>query len=85
MRTTLTIEDDLAARLEELSQRRGVSFKQVVNEAIRKGLAPPTKRLLQLPSFNCGGPLPGIDLDKANRLDAMLENEAIRQKLLAGR
>ena len=64
MRTTLTIEDDLAARLEELSQRRGVSFKQAVNDTIRNGLAPSGgRRELDLPVFNCGGPLPGIDLD----------------------
>lgn len=86
MRTTLTIEDDLAARLEELSQRRGVSFKQAVNDTIRNGLAPSGgRRELDLPVFNCGGPLPGIDLDKALQLDAMLENEYLRQKLLAGR
>ena len=86
MRTTLTIEDDLAARLEEVSQRQGMSFKQAVNDAIRKGLAPSGgRRTLDLPSFSCGGPLPGIDLDKALQLDAMLENEYLRQKLLAGR
>ncbi|GMU43832.1 MAG: ribbon-helix-helix protein, CopG family [Xanthomonadales bacterium] len=85
MRTTLTLDDDLAARLEELSQRRGVSFKQVVNDTIRKGLAPSGGRTLDLPSYSCGGPLPGIDLDKALQLDAKLENEYLRQKLLAGK
>jgi hypothetical protein len=84
MRTTLTLDDDLAARLETLSQRRGVPFKQVVNETIRKGLAPTGGRVLDLPVFECGGPLPGVNLDKALALDALLEADHMRQKLLAG-
>ncbi len=84
MRTTLTLDDDLAARLETLSQRRGVPFKQVVNEAIRKGLAPAGGRALDLPAFDCGGPLPGVDLDKVLALDALFEADRLRQKLLAG-
>jgi len=39
MRTTLTIDDDLAVVIERLRTSRGVSFKQVVNEALRLGLA----------------------------------------------
>ena len=38
MRTTLTLEDDVAERLREESRRTGKSFKEVVNEAIRAGL-----------------------------------------------
>lgn len=83
MRTTLTLDDDLAARLETLSQRRGVPFRQVVNEAIRKGLAPTGGRVLDLPVFECGGPLPGVDLDKALALDALFEAGNVRQKLLS--
>lgn len=36
MRTTLTLEPDVAARLQRLS--RGGRFKDVVNEALRRGL-----------------------------------------------
>lgn len=39
MRTTLTLDDDLAAELRERAHRTGRSFKQVVNEALRQGLA----------------------------------------------
>jgi hypothetical protein len=39
MRTTLTIDDDVAVVIERLRTSRGVSFKQVVNEALRLGLA----------------------------------------------
>lgn len=38
MRTTLTIEDDVAIRLERLREERGNSFKAVVNDALRRGL-----------------------------------------------
>ena len=38
MRTTLTLDDDVAALLEKTRQLKGVSFKQIVNEALRAGL-----------------------------------------------
>jgi hypothetical protein len=38
MRTTLTIDDDVAAALERLRKQRDVSLKQIVNEALRKGI-----------------------------------------------
>lgn len=38
MRTTLTIDDDVAALLERARMDRKVSFKTAVNEALRRGL-----------------------------------------------
>jgi len=38
MRTTLTIDDDVAAMLEQTRRRRAASFKDLVNEALRRGL-----------------------------------------------
>jgi hypothetical protein len=38
MRTTITLESDVASLLREFMQRDGLSFKQAVNEAVRKGL-----------------------------------------------
>lgn len=38
MRTTLTLEDDVAAQLEAMRRRRGASLKDVVNDALRAGL-----------------------------------------------
>ena len=38
MRTTLTLEDNLARRLENLARREGRPFKEVVNEVLRRGL-----------------------------------------------
>jgi hypothetical protein len=38
MRTTLTLDDDVAARLEQVSRKRGEPLKVVVNAALREGL-----------------------------------------------
>ena len=38
MRTTLTLEKDVAAMLERLRKRRRVSMKALVNDALREGL-----------------------------------------------
>jgi hypothetical protein len=39
VRTTLTLDDDVARLLERALKRRGTSLKQLVNEALREGLA----------------------------------------------
>jgi hypothetical protein len=38
MRTTLTIDDDVAALLERLRKNRDASLKDLVNEGLRRGL-----------------------------------------------
>jgi len=38
MRTTLTIDDDVAASLERLRKARKGSLKDLVNEALRRGI-----------------------------------------------
>lgn len=40
MRTTLTLDPDVARLLEEEAHRRRRPFKEIVNDAIRRGLAP---------------------------------------------
>ena len=39
MRTTLTLDDDVAARLERVRERRRAPLKRIVNDALREGLA----------------------------------------------
>jgi hypothetical protein len=39
MRTTMTLEKDVAAKLEQVARKRRQPFKAVVNEALRAGLA----------------------------------------------
>ena len=38
MRTTLTIDDDVAAALDRIRKTRKLSFKALVNEVLRQGL-----------------------------------------------
>ena len=49
MRTTLTLDDDVAAALDRLRKTRRGSFRDLVNEALREGLrsltAPPRRRM----------------------------------------
>jgi hypothetical protein len=44
MRTTLTIDDDVAAVLERLRKSRHANLKQLINEALRRGLKEMTGR-----------------------------------------
>ena len=39
MRTTLSLDDDVAALLEQMRKARDTTFKQIVNDALREGLA----------------------------------------------
>lgn len=39
MRTTLTLDDDVAKRIERLRKQRGLTLRDVVNQALREGLA----------------------------------------------
>jgi hypothetical protein len=39
VRTTLSLDDDVAALLERMRRARNTTFKQIVNDALREGLA----------------------------------------------
>jgi len=86
MRTTLTIDDDVIALLKRAERERGLSFKQVVNEALRRGLsvavAPGVAE--PLPSYRLGS-RPGIDLTKSLALAEALEDEALSAKQTLGK
>jgi hypothetical protein len=84
MRTTLTIDDDLAAILKRESKRQGVSYKELVNTALRRGLLadelmPARPVIVTRP--HAFGFKAGVDLDKLNQLSDELEGEALTQKI----
>ena len=59
MRTTLTIEDDVAAELERLRRERDESLKDLVNDVLRRGLRdmtalPKKRKPFRTKSFDCG-------------------------------
>jgi hypothetical protein len=79
MRTTLTLDDDVSARLEREQRKRDVAFKQLVNEVLRAGLdALETKRPARKPfvtkGFHCGPSLIG-SLDDIEDVLSRIEGE----------
>jgi hypothetical protein len=84
MRTTVTLEEDVAVRLREAARLRGISFKAVINEAIRAGLAePPDARPFRVEARPLGLRA-GIDLTKANALAAQLEDDELIDRMKRG-
>jgi hypothetical protein len=67
VRTTLTLDDDVAAKLKQLSRRSGHSFRDVVNDTLRRGLASRRPAAVR-PTFKVhprdfGALRPGLSLD----------------------
>jgi hypothetical protein len=85
VRTTVTLDPDTRLLVERLMQERGLSFKQAVNEAIRRGLAP--QRTTGSEPFTVVRSLgaPRTDLTRALALAAELEDDALAQRLADGR
>jgi hypothetical protein len=85
MRTTLTIDDQIAKALKALAHRSGKPFKKVVNETLQAGLnvgsAPSAARPYRVKPVSLGGVHPGIDVLKALRLADALEDDEIARKL----
>ena len=82
-RTTLTLDPDVVARLEDEMHRQRKPFREVVNEAIRRGLSS-SGRTRKLPPYRlkpfAGGLQPGIDPLHLNRLLDQLDDEAFLAK-----
>lgn len=84
MRTTLTIDDDLAGILQKKASQEGNSFKSVVNDLLRAGIAASGDASAQRQSLKVmSKPLglrPGYDPDKLNQLVDELEVEDFLRK-----
>ena len=52
MRTTVIIDPDTAALLKDEAARTGLSFKQVLNQAVRRALAAPSTSVRVEPLFS---------------------------------
>ena len=83
MRTTITLEEDVAALVRKAMKARRASLKVVVNEAIRAGLAPRTEHAredgarFRTRSFDGGRCLIG-NLDSVGEVLAILEGETYK-------
>jgi hypothetical protein len=82
MRTTVTLDADVAAKVKALARERGISFKEALNQAVRAGLVSgrgpsrPFRQFTQRMRLR-----PGVSLDKALQLAAALEDDEIVRKL----
>ena len=79
MRTTLTLDDDVTARLERMMEKRRQSFKAVVNDVLRAGLAAldkarPAAAPYRIRPFNLGPSLVG-SLDNVEEVLSRVEGE----------
>lgn len=82
----MTLDEDVAQQLRVRMRERGTGFKQTVNELIRRGLHADNAvhERYETPTFDAEI-RPGIDLDKALSLAAVLEDDEILRKLGMGK
>jgi hypothetical protein len=78
MRTTLTLDDDVAAKLKAESRRAGRPFREIVNETLRRGLmsrrvAAQQGQPYKLRVRDLGNLKPGLSLDRIAELLEQVE------------
>ena len=82
MRTTLTIDDNIAAILEQMREIRNASLKDLVNEALRRGLKDMTDRPKHREPFRTESAALGAarmtELDNIGEALAIAESEAFK-------
>lgn len=80
MRTTLTLDADVAKVVRETVEREQISLKDVINDALRRGLRPSEPR----PEFrivpHASSLQPGLDPRGFNQFAEELEDEAVQSK-----
>jgi len=84
MRTTVTLDPDVAAKLKQAARDQGVSFKEVLNSSVRRGFSSAEVKTspYRVRPQNLGV-RPGVNLDKALQLAGELEDaETIRKMRL---
>jgi hypothetical protein len=79
VRTTLTLDEDVAARIQAEARRSGRPFKVVVNELLRSGLAQarkaPGTEPFRVETGTFGSLRPGLSLDNIGELLDIVEGE----------
>jgi hypothetical protein len=67
MRTTLSLDEDVAAKLKAASRRAGRPFPEIVNETLRRGLASrratSQRGAFKVAARDLGNLSPGLSLD----------------------
>ena len=84
MRTTVTLDPDVAAMVKRAMKERTIGFKEAINEGLRAGLGGHPARVdLAFPTFDLG--VPFVDLTHANQVAETMEDEALAHRLGEGR
>ena len=81
MRTTLTLDDDVVAKLKSEMRRAGKSFKETVNEFLRLGLQTKRPSKANKPFVVKARPMglsPSLNYDKVGELLEQLEGPLTR-------
>jgi hypothetical protein len=82
MRTTLTLDDDVAVALERLRKSRDVALKALINDALRRGLkemTTPPKRQGRFRTRSVSlGPLQIASIDNIGEALALAEGDAFK-------
>ena len=77
MRTTLTLDDDVAAKLRSAARRSGHTFRDVVNDTLRRGLArlpsAPSREPFRVIARDLGARRPGLSFDSVADLLEQIE------------
>jgi len=77
VRTTLTLDDDVAAKLKSEARRSGRSFRDVVNDALRRGLTSRRDARPPIPfkvmARDLGELRPGVNIDSVSDLLEQVE------------
>jgi hypothetical protein len=89
MRTTVTLDPDVAAKLKETARERGISFKEALNSSVRRGFergeAKAKVRPYRLPPAQRMAARPGVNLVKALQLAGELEDAETIRKMRMGK
>lgn len=84
MRTTVTLDPDVDARLRKLMREQGITFREAVNFAVRAGIPSAASAVpFSTPTFDLGGAR--VNLDKALQLAGQLEDEELMRKRDTGK
>jgi hypothetical protein len=81
MRTTLTLDEDVAAKLKLASRKSGLPFRAVVNQALRRGLEqrPASGRKpFKVKTRDMGALQPGLSIDNIGELIEAVEGPFAR-------
>ena len=82
MRTTVTLDPDAAAIVNQRMRERGVSFKEAINDIIRRGTAPTGGTPFCTATSAMG--TSRVNLDRALQVAADLEDDDLVRRMRAG-